>query len=79
MEPSSLEPLESVWLHGGTERLPTARGSELVRHRGQAQPRTTAFCRGLTVAQDDFLAARPNFNARQYKNAQSILNALSIF
>lgn len=76
METFSLEPRESVWLNGGTECLSTVRGPELGRRKGQAQLRTTAVCRGLTVAQGDFLVARWNFNARQYKNAQSIPNAL---
>lgn len=58
METFSLEPRESVWLNGGAERLSTACGPELGRRKGQAQLRTTAVCRGLTVAQGDFLVAR---------------------
>jgi len=72
MKPSSLEPPDSAWLNGKTQRFPTARGSELRSHEGQVRL-------GITeVAEDYYLVARLNFNARQYKNAHSILNALWI-
>lgn len=77
MKPSSLEPGDSG--NGKTQRFPTVRGSELGSHTGQVQLGTTALCCGLGVAQVDFLVARPNFNTRQYKKAQSIVNVLWIF